>query len=283
MAAPGGTSRASKLQALQSAMPVANQRAARGIQQAQSLQLQQAAAAAPATPQAGGYRAAQQQGADVTQAAGQAAVETAGQQLAKQAQVGELGLAEQARGERGRLAEQEMAARKEAADTDTRLAQLGESNKQQIWDSRIDFARNQANQKFLNQRQMADLAMTKAKDVEGFKDYQQQVQQGVEKRLQMMDIAFKKVSQALEQEYRKGKSQADRAQQEYLMQLKRDMEEAIARERESASKNALMWKAGGMALAAGITVASGGTLAPYAGAMVLGGGAAGEMGYSQFG
>ena len=259
------TERQTALQKLAQNMPVANQRVATGIQAARDLQLQQAVAGAGAVPAGVQSAAAQQIGAATSAQAGQQLVAAAGREAERQVQIGQLGQAETARVADLRLGRQNVASQAEQTQLANRLAAVDEQAKQEIFDRRFQFNQDEAGRKFMNDRQLADWAVLKAKSEEEFRNYEQQVDQATRRRLALMEVAQKRILQELEQGYKSGKQKLDQAQARRLRQAAEDMRKRIAREKERAAKRKAIFTVAGAVVGAGIGAAV--TLGNPAGAM----------------
>ncbi len=71
-----------------------------------------------------------------------------------------------------------------------RLARLSETAKAELFDSRLQLIKDQDTNKFLNEKQMMDLAMLKGINDEKFQDYQQTLEHATTRKLQIMQTAY---------------------------------------------------------------------------------------------
>ena len=230
------TEKQTALQKLAQNMPVANQRVATGIQAARDLQLQQAVAGAGAVPASVQSAAAQQIGAATSAQAGQQLVAAAGREAERQVQIGQLGQAETARVADLRLGRQNVASQAEQTQLANRLAEVDERAKQEIFDRRLQFNQDEAGRKFMNERQLADWAIMKAKSEEDWRNYEQQVDQITRRRLSLMEVAHKRILQKLEQDYKSGKQKLDTEQSKRLRAAADALQKRINKEKENAAK-----------------------------------------------
>jgi hypothetical protein len=279
MAVVGDSPRQKALKQLSAQFPVANQQVANGVQAARQISLQQQVGqAAPGTS----YRAAQQAGAATAAQAGQQAVQQAGAAQNQQVQLGQLGLQEQGRQLRSDAAGQELALGREQMQTGDRLSRLGMAQKAELFDKQLQFKDDEMGRARLNDRQLIDWAATKAKSAEDFANYSQMAEQTAARQQQIMDMAFKKVSQSLEQGYLGGKQKLDQASKLEIQSMLAEAKKA-QEERANAAKNkSTMWQAAGTlgGIAAGaILAAPTGGMSIAAGGMLGGsvGGGVGQM------
>ena len=258
------TNRAKQLEKLTMSLPAANQQAAQGAQQARMVQLQ--SQIGQLQPGVGGPGLAQQMGAQQAQQAGgiQLAAQKQGQQQMQQA--GQQALQQQGREQRQAGFEQQLKLNEQQQNIANRLARIDSRYKNMLLDDQLSFRKDQANQTLLNQRQLADFALLKAKNKEEYAQYAQMSQQIHNRELQLMEAAQAKIDQALRQNYVKKGKPLDRALQKELAEKKRSLDAAIARKKQKAANNALMWNAGGQILGAAAAVGAVALAAPTGGA-----------------
>lgn len=239
------TNRAKKLEKLAMSLPQGNQQIAQGQQAARQIQLQEQIKQAP---QAMGPAAAQQMGAQQAQQAGaiQLGAQQKGQQQAQL--MGQMGLEQKAREQRQAGHEQQLSLNEQQMDFANKINKLDTKLKNQLLDEQLVFQKDQANQGYLNERQLLDYAMTKARSREDFLNYQQQVEQVSSREIQMMEAAAKKLGQAIEQGYISKKRGLDNELKKDLIQKKRAIERRIAeRKRAAANRHAMIRSVTGIA------------------------------------
>jgi len=252
-------------------MPVANQRRQQQAQAATDLQLQQAVKAVPtaaATPQV-----AQQLGAAAQQNVGAQMIETAKQNLAttqqaagmelqqKQAQL-QQGLSDLRRGQDTQQLSDEQA-----------LANLSEQAKREMFDSRMQFARDEMGREYMNERQLADYAVTHARDVEQLRNYAQSAEQLHQRKLQMMEAAQQRINQELQFQNSLSNQKQDQNLMRQLAESKRSLEERIAKQKaDQANRTGTFSTIGGIggAVAGGIIGGPAGAAAGYSAVSAVG-------------
>lgn len=270
--------RMQQLKKLSGAMPVANQQVASGLQQAQATQLQQAVkTAAPAM----GATAAQTVGGQ--QAAAMAAPVVQAQQQNQQ-QVGQV--ANLAQNQAGVEAQQQVgAAQSGVAKTSReyagRLAELNNNVKNQLLDDQLKFAKDERGRTMLNDRQMADVAILRAKNAEELASYKQSVDQMNQRKLQAMQAAYHKLEQAMKTGYNSDGQVLDFQTKKDLKTMMTDAEKSMQAEKNRIEANNAMWTAAGTIAGTVIGGIFGGAGGAKAGGQ--GGGAAGGYAGSQGG
>jgi hypothetical protein len=266
------STRIQQLKALQSSLPVANQKVAQGLQSAQDINLKQSIKAA--TPGAG-PGAAQALGAAQTAAKGQPLIQAA-QQTAKQTgQIAQMGLAEtglQAQQELGAAQRNVSGKQREYSD---RLSKLGNELKDNLLDQNLEIRKDARGQALLNDRQLADYALATATSQEELKNYAQAMEQASSREMQMLEQAYNLITQQLTQMASKGELQMNQEQTMRLAQQKQALEQEIARkQRKAANKAGIIGGAftiAGAAIGAAYTGGAGAPVGAAVGAQVGGG------------
>lgn len=266
------TTRMKALKNLSNSLPVANAQVAAGQNAARQMQIQSAVKAAP---QKAGTATAQETGASVAANAGQQMIQNAGQTIQQQQQVGQVGLAEQARQNQAEVQSLASGGREQTMDNVQRLAALDSKAKKELYDDQMSFARDENGRTIFNEQQIADYARMNAKSNEEFKNYAQVATQASNRKLQLMETAYKKVQEDLNFKYAEAKQKGDQAAQKQIASDQSDMAARMQRERAKAANNGAMWQTGG----AIVGTVVGGIYGGPAGAMAGGaaGGAAGSM------
>lgn len=254
------TPRMAALQNLQNQLPVASQKIASGIQAARDIQLQQAVAKAPTG--AAIAPAAQQTAAAATAQTGSQQVDAAKQMIQQSGQMSQLKLGEQQIGAQQQVAQQQQAARQQEMTNVDRLGRLDMAAKQEIYDKELQFKKDEAGRTLFNERQLADFAIRNVKSEEEFKNYAQKAEMVSKRKIQAMETAYKIIEEDLKQQWLLAEQQKDQTAKERIVQIRRDIEARIQREKARAANNAAAWQAAGMVAGAAIVVASGGTAAP---------------------
>lgn len=217
-------------------MPVANQRRQQQQQAATDLQLQQAVKSVPpaqATP-----AVAQTLGAGAAQTAGQQMIETAKQNLAVNQQAGGMALQQKQAD-----LQQNLQALKRGQDTtqltdEQQFANISEDAKREMFDSRMQFSKDEMGRTFMNERQLADYAILHAHDEQQIKDYAQAAEQLHDRKMQTMEAAQQKITQELEFQNSLSNQKQDHALKLKLEQAKLDLEQKIAKEKADRANRA---------------------------------------------
>lgn len=245
--------------------------------------------------QAGIGQAQQPLGAGQIQAAagqvaaqkGQAAVQArqqAAPQVAAQAALGQqVGERERGQAQFERALELERTVRQ----NEDKLFTLDRTLGNEIYTQNMQFQEDELGRAILNDRQLADYALVSAKSEEDWLNFEQTMTQLSKKKMQILDAAYKRIQQALTQEWQIGEQGMDQEHRKSLTLAAAELKRKIKEEQAKASNRASMFSAGGMlfgvAAAAAITVGSGGTLTPLAAAAVAAAPAAGQAGGSILG
>jgi hypothetical protein len=145
------------------------------------------------------------------------------------------------------------------------LDRLGGDVKDKIINSRLQFDRDEIGRKFTNDRQLADYALANAKTELEFKEKMREVQQTQERKIQLMEIAEKKMLGALENNWIASERQLDNENRAKIAKMAADMREAIEREKAGSAGRMAMWQAGGT-IAGAVAGSFFGPAGTYAGA-----------------
>ncbi len=270
------TLRMQALRNLSNQLPVANAGIAQGQQAAQQMQLQQAVQ--KAGPKVQTTTTAQDTGAAAAANQGQQMIEGAKNSLQQNQQVGQVGLGEQQRQGQQEVAGAQQGLNQQQMDNVERLANLSEGTKQQLYDANMQFQKDEVGRTLFNEAQLADYAVTKAQNAEQFRNYQQQAEQMNKMKLDLMESAYAKITEDLNQKAAVANQKQDQQVALEIAQKKREADLEMQKARNKAANSAAMWTAGGTAAGA-----AAGSFGGPAGAMAGGslGGAAGGAVASQ--
>lgn len=264
-------------------MPIANQEVAQRVQQSQLMRLQAGVGAAPST--GAGVREIQQAGAAQAAQVGAATNQAAEKTIEQSAELGKAAVQDRATSQLIESGEARLAGAEAGAAQEDQLAQLGQDVRKQIFDDRIQFARDEAGRKLLTESQLADHAAHIAKDENEFKQKMQFAELQHTKKMQVMQMAHQKLAAALEFEYRKKAQDRSQSVVEELARAKRNIELKIQAEAAASKNRQAQWSSAGVVLGAVIGgVAAGvstGGLGAGAGAALgasIGGAAGGAIG-----
>lgn len=249
-------------------MPVADEEAARAAEQTRQIQLRaQLAQAQPGMTMA---QAGQVAGAAAAQQ-GQAQVQQAARTAQAQTQLGGMGLQAEAQAAQQALQQRSLNLQKQANSNANKLAGLGEGVKDQVLRGREDYNMGQANQKYLNQRQMADYAVKSAKSKQEYQDTMQMVQQTQQREMALMERQYQILKQAIDQEGREGRKKLDQETREQLYTNAAALKKKMDARASELANNTAMWQAGGTIVGAVIGGIYGGAPGAMAGGAIGGG------------
>jgi len=261
--------RIGQLNKLATAIPMANQQIASGMQQARETQLQ--AAIGGLTPeQAAQPRLAQAVGAQ--QAAAAAQIQTQAQQKIQQQAItaGQQAITNEKIKKQQELFTRSQALSQKGRYLENELARISQSAKDKLLDQQLSFKRDELGRTVWNERQLADYKIATAKDDEDFRNYQQEVTNLSERRMKMLLVAQKKLEQILEQGYLSTNQKLDQASRLKIAENLAELKRKQAREAARQANTMAMWSGGGAILgaAAGALVPGGGAIGAAVGAQI---------------
>ncbi len=102
------------------------------------------------------------------------------------------------------------------------------------------FKLDSAGRKMLSERQIADWYNTKAATEEDWQGFQQRQQQLHDRKIQVLQVAYNRISIELEKEYKEGAASLDRQTREYLTRAKAALNDKIRKEKTKAANAAAM-------------------------------------------
>jgi hypothetical protein len=256
------SNRSRQLSSFAGSMPVANQRVADSLQANRMMSLQQAVSQATAQPN---RAQVQQAGAQQAQAAGQIQVQQAQANQQGAAQAANMELEQKQMEAREALANRQLALQKKQRDGLSKLSALDSRLKDELWDKQLRFEQDELGRQTFNERQLMDYKLSQVKSEEDWANYEQEVRQVSDRRMQLLKTAYSQVQQQLKQASQANEQELDQAQKVRLIEAKRAIEEKIRREKARQANRAAAFQAGGTIVGA------------VAGAAVTGGSPAGAM------
>ncbi len=218
------------LKALSSQMPGMNQQLQKQQQAANDILFAQNLSGAVNKPNQSALPAIGQ----ATQGAGQIQVEGAQQAAQGAQQIGQLGMQAQQQANSLQNQTQQRNLQQKSFEGESRLARIDQNMKKELFDGRLSLQNDIANNKFMSERQLADLALLKGVNSEKLADYQQTIEQATQRKLQMMEFAYKKVMQAKQQASAMGNQKAQQELDSTLIQLKRAAERTAQKKAQKA-------------------------------------------------
>lgn len=274
-----------QLQGLAGGFPSASLEATNTLDATRVTGLQNAVAAAPQAALT--TQATQQAGAQQASAMGQARLQVAQQAQQQASQIGRLALGNDAQDNQESLANRQLGLAKQQRDNVAALGNLDAGLKQTLYDANMTFQQDELGRTLFNDSQLMDYKLATAQSEEDWLNFEQQVKQTSDRKMQMLKVSYQKLEQALQQDDMKNGQSLDQATKLKLVTAKAALQQKIAKEKAKQANRAGAFQAGGMivgAVAGGVIgsfVAPGvGTAAGAAlGAQV--GGSAGSVAASQ--
>ena len=147
------------------------------------------------------------------------------------------------------------------------LSRIGRDVKQKIFDSRMSFDRDEMGRKFSNERQLADYAIMTARSEEDLSNKMQQMQQQSQRKVQMMEVGYKKIINEMKRQEKMSEGQKNFEQLKMLGEMSRNMRDQINRENQRAANKSAMIGAASTIVGVGVAAAGGG---PVGGALASG-------------
>ena len=264
------TTRMKALQKLSEQMPVASQSTAQGLQSARDIQFRQNIGSAP---QGAGVGAARQLGAQNAAASGQQSIATAQQDTQNQQNLGQMALGEQQMQQTGQLAGQELSLEQYREQLASKMANLSEEATQKMFDARLEFKKDELGRIHFNERQLADFAVTQARNKEDLAKWEQESNHAHKRKIQLLETVHKKLLASMQEEFSKEEQSKNQEQFQLLKKMEKDLAEKIRKAKQEAANKSGMWSSIGTvggAIVGGIVGGPGGAVA---GAQI--GGAAG--------
>lgn len=237
------STRAEQLRTLADQVPAANQQVAQSLQQGRLTSMQSQVGATPAA--AATSTNAQNMGTEQAASTGNIQINQAKTNQAQLGQVAQQGVAEGQQANQAAKAGQQLALAGTERDNAARITNLSETSKNELLDKQLDFSKSQAQLGYLNQRQLADWAVTKAKSASDLKDYQQMSQEMSDRKVEMLQAAHNKIMQEMENNNRSQVVKLDNDTTMALEQHKKDIEVAIAKAKADAKNQATIWTMAG--------------------------------------
>lgn len=212
----------------------------------------------------------------------QAAAAREAQQKAQQraAQVGQLQLQEDAMKKQQSLAARQLALQQQARKNEKILAELGTEVKTKLYDKAMQFQKDELERTRWQTSQLMDYAVRKNRRWQDLRQVEQKVGQMQQRRMTVLKTAQARIKQSIEQEFAKTEAIANRDLQDRLVKAEAEINRRIKQAKADAAEEGAMWEAIGTGLGAvvavGLTIATAGAAAPFAPALITGGGALGR-------
>lgn len=222
---------------------------------------------------------AQQAGAAQATGAGQIANAQVAADAQNQLQTAGNVMAQGAEEASQRMQRKSLQAQEEHRSATDRLGALNSQLKTKLFDSQMNFNRDELGRTVFNEQQLLDYKLAQGMADEDLLNYEQTARQMTDRKLQMLKTAQAKIMSELNQEFSSGQQELDQAHKKALVEQKRAIEEKIRKEQAKAKNRGAMFSAAGTVIGA----VAGGMVAGPAGATVgaSAGGAIGGLAASQ--
>lgn len=125
---------------------------------------------------------------------------------------------------------------------------LGRDLRKKLVDDQMAFHADERGRSVMNERQLTDWAMLKAKSGDELKTYAQEIQQATQDKLMMMDAAYQKIAAALDFEQKKRGNQRNHDTEMALAKAKAEMEAAIKKKQAEAANTMKAFQTGGQVI-----------------------------------
>jgi len=224
--------------------PSQNQQVAQGLGAQNTFAQKQQAGQAYMGGQSLGKPQVAQMGAQLAGQKAGANLNAAQSTVQQQQQIGQVGLQQQQQQAQAQLGEKRIGLQKKQRELDNGLAKLGEEAKNKLFTANLAFQKDEMGYTAFNERQLLDWQVTKAKSVQDLYNYQQQVQQVSQRKLQYLKAAQQKVVQEINNNAKDKMMSQDQATQEKLLRAKLGLETQLQEEQRKAQNRAAMISSG---------------------------------------
>lgn len=226
--------------------PQQNQQMAQSLGSQSSIQQkQQAGGAFALTGQTMGKPQAQQAATQQAAQKGQANLAAAQSTVQQQGQLGQMALSHQAQMNQSQVQERQLGLQKKQRELENSLASLGENAKKEIFDSNMQFQKDELGRTRLNEQQLMDWKITQMKNANELAAFKQQVAQMSARKMQYLRTLHAKLSQKIEQNAKAEMGEQDRATQERILRLKLSTETSMMNEQRDAQRRMQKFVAAG--------------------------------------
>lgn len=265
------TTRINQLRKLAAAVPGQNEQIAQGLQAARETQLQETIRQArPAGPMA-----AQQIGAQQAAQAGQIQLQQAQQTQQDLQRLGQTAAQQTQLEAQQRVGQAQRAVSGKARELENKLAKLNQEVKNELLDKQLEFNKDERGRTIFNERQLADWAIQNAKSEEEFLNYKQAAEQMHQRKMQMLEVAYQKLSAQLRGEARLKGQKLDQESRNRIEEARRKIEQKLRQEQIEEQNRQAIWSGVGTIVGAGVGAFFGGPGGASAGAQAGGSAGAG--------
>lgn len=271
------SSKLTALQQLSAQIPVANSRIAQGQAAARNLQLQNTVKQAP---QGTGVTGAQQLGAQQAANAGQQTLATQEQGQKDQSQLAAVGAQQQSNDTQATLTGLQQGTQKQQQDQVAQFAAISAKAKQETFDARLQFQKDETGRAFLNERQMADYAKLQATTQDQMKTYAQQATQAHQAQIEVLTSMNNKLKDSLQNQATRDAEGLTQLTDQQIYKMQIDVQQRLAKAKADAANTGAIWGAGGTVVGAVVGGVFGGSAGAQAGG-ALGGAGGSAVGAGQ--
>lgn len=186
-----------------------------------------------------------------------------GTELAKQAGVEELQARKTSAGQARLEKAQQLSELRKSVNASIRqqeetFANLSGNIKAQVFDDQLKFQKDELNRTQFNDRQLADWALLKAKNQVELKKYEDMMRRSIERKRIVTDMAYKTVTQALQQTWTSKEQALDQQAKEDLREIAIQAQQARARAKAKAANCAGIWSTVGTVVGGVVGAVAGG-------------------------
>lgn len=159
------------------------------------------------------------------------------------------------------------------------LSAIGRDIKAKIFDARLQFEKDEVGRKFSNERQLADYALANAKTQMEFDSRTREIKQASDRKMQLLEHTNNQLTAAIERGWLVNQQKLDFEHKKYLIELKRKLEEEMAKEKARNANRMMVYQGVGTlaGAAVGAAIAGPGGYAAGAAAGAAIGGSVGTM------
>ena len=178
-----------------------------------------------------------------------------------------------------KLSDRDLAQRQQLQVDSDKLAKLDNELAARVMSERNKLIVDSAGLKYMNQKQLLDLKASQAKSTQELADYQQKVEQTFKRKQLVMQTAYNKLTQLLNNDAMQASMNLSIDQKKYLAQVQRDAQQKMAKMQKQAAEingqHQLLTSVGSAILGAAFVAGTGGV---GAGVLAAGAGGAAALG-----
>lgn len=131
-----------------------------------------------------------------------------------------------------------------------KVASLNSQVKRDLFEKNMEFKKDELGRTQFNDRQLADYALLKARTEEDYANYEQEVGQASEMKMQILKQSYHVITQSMKQMFEQEMSTLDNFQREDLARAQANVQQKIKEEQAKARNRSSLWVAGGTVVGA---------------------------------